>query len=162
MGWVELDWVKLDWVELNWVSLKFFKPGLNFFYFLGGGPLTHFFCTNLLVRVKLGYTPNFAALGHVEVPWKFLVVGWVCGWGWVGNTNNHYHSSLSWVELSWIESWSISIKIQKYPGSPTFLLIYSFYYWINVGNPHNCILLLSGSIIKTFKISFTLKVKYNA
>ena len=26
--------------------------------------------------------------------------GWVGGGGGVGNTNNHYHSSLSWVELS--------------------------------------------------------------
>ena len=26
------------------------------------------FRPNLLVRVKLGYVPNFAALGHVEVP----------------------------------------------------------------------------------------------
>ena len=40
--------------------LKFF-PGADddFDFFVG---------INLLVRVKLGYTPNFAALGHVEVP----------------------------------------------------------------------------------------------
>ena len=38
-------------------------------FFFGGGSLTPFFFgPNLLVRVKLGYTPNFAALGHVEVP----------------------------------------------------------------------------------------------
>ena len=36
---------------------------------LGGkGPLPHLFCMNLLVRVKLGYTQNFTALGHLEVP----------------------------------------------------------------------------------------------
>ena len=42
-------------------------------FFLGGGPLPHFFCMNLLVRVKLGYPPNFNFLGkpllgeiHVE------------------------------------------------------------------------------------------------
>ena len=39
------------------------------FFFGGGGSLTPFFFgTNLLVRVKLGYTPNFTALGHLEVP----------------------------------------------------------------------------------------------
>ena len=31
----------------------------------GGGPLPHlFFCPNLLVRVKLGYPPNFNFLVH--------------------------------------------------------------------------------------------------
>ena len=37
---------------------------------------------------------NFTALGHLEVPRKFLVVVWWVG-GVVGNTNNHYHSSIS-------------------------------------------------------------------
>ena len=50
-----------------------FVLGRGFFwgggFFFGGGALTpFFFCTNLLVRVKLGYTPNFTALGHLEVP----------------------------------------------------------------------------------------------
>ena len=38
--------------------------------FLGGRgvPYPIFFAPNLLVRLKLGYTLNFAALGHVEVP----------------------------------------------------------------------------------------------
>ena len=31
-------------------------------FFMGGDPLPHF-CTNLLVRVKLGYPPNFNFLG---------------------------------------------------------------------------------------------------
>ena len=30
---------------------------------MGGGPLPHFFSPNLLVRVKLGYPPNFNFLG---------------------------------------------------------------------------------------------------
>ena len=52
--------------------LLIFFPGADDF-FLGGGvrgwSLTPFFGgPNLLVRVKLGYTPNFAALGYVEVP----------------------------------------------------------------------------------------------
>ena len=39
------------------------------FFRVGGWSLIPFFSLmNLLVRVKLGYTPNFAALGHVEVP----------------------------------------------------------------------------------------------
>ena len=44
-----------------------FCPGTDIFlFFLGGGPPI-FFGPNLLVKVKLDYTPNFAALGHVEV-----------------------------------------------------------------------------------------------
>ena len=37
------------------------------------------------------------------------------GGGWVGNTNNHYHSSLNWVvlELSWVESWS-TLSISRF------------------------------------------------
>ena len=31
-------------------------------------PLPHVSGPNLLVWVKLGYTPKFAVLGHVEVP----------------------------------------------------------------------------------------------
>ena len=48
--------------------------------------------------------------------WKCLESSWWGGVGWwggvlvVGNTNNHYHSSLSWVELSCIESWSIRMN----------------------------------------------------
>ena len=37
--------------------------------FIGGrgGPFPHFFCNNLSVSVKLGYTPNFTILSHLEV-----------------------------------------------------------------------------------------------
>ena len=42
---------------------------LNYDFLVGGGvPYPIFFRPNLLVRFKLGYTQNFAALGHVEVP----------------------------------------------------------------------------------------------
>ena len=50
------------------------EKNLNFFggdlmMFLGEGvPYPIFGGPKLLVRVKLGYTPNFADLGHVEVP----------------------------------------------------------------------------------------------
>ena len=40
---------------------------------LGGGPLPHFFfCANLLVRVKLGYTPNFNFLGKPLLEEKYV------------------------------------------------------------------------------------------
>ena len=42
-------------------------PGADVFLG-GGGPYPIFLGLNLLVGVKLVYTPNFAALGHVEVP----------------------------------------------------------------------------------------------
>ena len=46
--------------------------------------------------------------------WKCLESSWWGGgWGVVGGveqTTNHYHSSLSWVELNWVESWSIYIR----------------------------------------------------
>ena len=106
-------------IEKKVIFLNFFWGGGIFF----GGSLTPFFCTNLLVRVKLGYTPNFTALGHLEVPWKFLV-GWC---GEVGNTNNHYHSSLSRVKLSWIESWSKIIQT-----SPGLTLLWLWFL------PHPC------------------------
>ena len=38
----------------------------------GRGPLPNFLCTNLLVRVKLGYPPNFNFLGQLEVPLKYV------------------------------------------------------------------------------------------
>ena len=44
------------------------------------GQIIDLFGTNLLVRVKLGYTPNFTFLSHSEVPYKFgvgVVVGGV-------------------------------------------------------------------------------------
>ena len=81
---------------LSLVKISSFKLGLLTAFFL-----LHFFCTNLLVRVKLRYTPNFTALGHLEVPYKFLCE-WV-GWWVVEQTNNHYQPSLNWVELSWFE-----------------------------------------------------------
>ena len=89
----------------NWEKIIFLNNFLGGgIFFLGGGgggvppplfflkkffegvPYPIFFGPNLLVRVKLGYTPNFIALGHVEVPWKFLV-GWV---GWVGLDGGKY------------------------------------------------------------------------
>ena len=42
----------------------------------------------------------------------------VVGWWWVGNTNNHYHSSLSWVELNWelINSLSwVELRVDQFP-----------------------------------------------
>ena len=47
-------------------------------FFLGGGgdffggPLPHFFGTNLLVRVKLGYSPNFNFLGKPLLGEKYV------------------------------------------------------------------------------------------
>ena len=68
---------------------------------MGGGSLTpFFFCTNLLVRVKLGYTPNFTALGHLEVPWKFLWGGGVVGGWW---ETPIIIITLHLVKLSWVE-----------------------------------------------------------
>ena len=81
--WIGLNWVELYSIWLSWLELRWFFTPI-------------FYCTNLLVRVKLGNTPTFAALGCVEGPWKFLVVGGVVG---VGNTHTQYHSSLSWIEL---------------------------------------------------------------
>ena len=37
-----------------------------------GGGLTPFFCTNLLVRVKLGYPPNFNFLGKPLLVEKYV------------------------------------------------------------------------------------------
>ena len=40
---------------------------------MGGGSLTpFFFCTNLLVRVKLGYPPNFNFLGKPLLVEKYV------------------------------------------------------------------------------------------
>ena len=39
---------------------------------MGGGPLPHFFCANLLVRVKLGYPPNFNFLGKPLLGEKYV------------------------------------------------------------------------------------------
>ena len=39
-----------------------------FLKIIGGGPSLTLFCMNLLVMVKLGYTPNFEVLGYLEVP----------------------------------------------------------------------------------------------
>ena len=38
----------------------------------GGGPLPYFFCMNLLVRVKLGYPPNFNFLGKPLLGEKYV------------------------------------------------------------------------------------------
>ena len=37
------------------------------------------------------------------------------GGGVVEDTNNHYHSSLSWVESNWVESWSKIIMWSECP-----------------------------------------------
>ena len=37
-----------------------------------GGPLPHFFCTNLLVWVKFGYLPNFNFLGKPLLGEKYV------------------------------------------------------------------------------------------
>ena len=79
----------------------FFWRGWNNLIFLEGDYLPHFFCTNLLLRVKLGYTPNFTALGHLEV------CGGVIGWWWINQWSLSLFTKLSWVELNWVESWSI-------------------------------------------------------
>ena len=42
--------------------------------FLRGVPNPILFQRIFYFGVKIGYTPNFTALGHLEVPWKFLVV----------------------------------------------------------------------------------------
>ena len=43
-------------------------------FFLGGrgGPLPHFLCMNLLVRVKLGYPPNFNFRGKPLLGEKYV------------------------------------------------------------------------------------------
>ena len=59
-------------IRLSRVKLCFFEIFSGWgdlIFFLGGGvPYPIFFGPNLLVRVKLGYTLNFTALGHLEVP----------------------------------------------------------------------------------------------
>ena len=39
---------------------------------MGGCPLPHFFCENLLVRVKLGHPPNFNFLGKPLLGEKYV------------------------------------------------------------------------------------------
>ena len=64
------------------------------------GSLTPLFVwMNILIRVELELElesefPDFP--GHMEVPYKFIV-------GLSSQTNTHFHSSLSWVELNWVE-----------------------------------------------------------
>ena len=66
----------------------------------------------LLVRVILGYI------------WKCPKTSWWWEVGGVGNTNNHYHSSLSWVESNWVELrvdqqlWILGFQATKVPPSP--------------------------------------------
>ena len=65
LNWVELGWIGLNsvefgWIGLNWVTLGWI--GLIGFLFVGVSLTTFVFGPNLLVRIKLGYTPNFAAL----------------------------------------------------------------------------------------------------
>ena len=45
---------------------------LGDFFSLGGVPYPIFFCTNLLVRVKLGYPPNFNFLGKPLLIEKYV------------------------------------------------------------------------------------------
>ena len=42
------------------------------FFCWGGGPYHIFFCANLLVRVKLGYPPNFNFLGKHLLGEKYV------------------------------------------------------------------------------------------
>ena len=63
--WIGLNWVKLGWNGLNWVELGTFSGWGEFFFCVGGVPYPICFGTNILFRVKLGYTLNFAALGHL-------------------------------------------------------------------------------------------------
>ena len=67
LNWAEFGWIGLNWVELDWIVLFTFFPGADDFFW-GGVPYPIFFGPNLLVRVKLCYTPNFTARGHVELP----------------------------------------------------------------------------------------------
>ena len=64
--------VKIDFIffpfELIGEKNIFFEIFWGLIFFVGGVPYPIFFFTNLLFRVKLGYTPNFASLGHLEVP----------------------------------------------------------------------------------------------
>ena len=111
MIWFDFFWggVKIDLILLSWFSTHLnelekrniclkFVLGLIFF---GGGmvPYPIFCCTNLLFRVKLGYTPNFTALDHLEVPWKFWVVVVVGGGLWKTPIITLHLVELSWVEL---------------------------------------------------------------
>ena len=50
----------------------FFLGGGDFWDFFEGGPLPLFVCTNLLVRVKLGYPPNFNFLGKPVLGEKYV------------------------------------------------------------------------------------------
>ena len=54
---------------------------LIWFFLEGGGSPTSFFCMILLVRVKLGYTPNFTFLRPLTL--LVHVGGWVGVVGWV-------------------------------------------------------------------------------
>ena len=100
----------------------------NLLYFF----LLHFFPTNLLVWVKLGYTLNFTALGHLEVPQKFLMGG-----GVVGGKSPIIIITLHLVELSWNESLLTRKK--------SFLTNFSFIYFSNFVNPQKEITIVSNS-----------------
>ena len=47
-------------------------------FIMSSSLIPFFWCKNLLVMVKIGYTPNVSLLSHLEVPLKF---GWVGGGG---------------------------------------------------------------------------------
>ena len=95
--------------------------------FFRGGSLTQFyFFTNLLVGVKLGYIPNFTALGHLEVPWKFVV-------GWVGCVVGVVDIpiiiiTLHPVELSWFELRVDQLEINWIP--------LSYHIWVQFSVKH--------------------------
>ena len=57
-----------EWIsENNYFDIL--ERGDDLIFFGGRGvALPHLFCMNILVKVKLGYTLNFSALVHLEVP----------------------------------------------------------------------------------------------
>ena len=59
------------------LKMKFLGRGCYPFFKSGGVIL---FCKHFLVIIKLGYIPNFAFLGNLEVPSMFLEGGWLVGW----------------------------------------------------------------------------------
>ena len=78
------------------ISIKFGKNNILKFVwrkiFLGGGdPEPIFFFTNLLVRVKLGYTPNFNFISHCLD---------TCPGEWLGGWESWFYNQLSSARLS--------------------------------------------------------------
>ena len=74
----------------------FFRGGFPW----GGGPLPHFCIVKIFSWSQIRLRPKIQFLRSSGSALKVPV--WVGGGG-VEQTNNHYHSSLHWVELSWFE-----------------------------------------------------------